>query len=201
MLITISREYGAGGSSVARLVANSLGWQLVDNQLVEEVAKRTGLTTAEVREREERGPTLIERVARALAAATPEVISRSPRELPEAEEAKLVKITDQVVAELASDHAVVVGRAAVAVIGQKVDALHVKLVGSIEYRAQFMADRLGIAFEESERRVRDVDAHRTRYHRQYYDRDWSDPRNYHLVLNTGWLGLPRAAGIIVSAVK
>ncbi len=201
MMVTISREYGAGGSSVARLVADRLGWRVVDNQLVEEVARRTGLTTAEVREREERGPTLIERVARALAAATPEVLGRSSRELPEAEEAKLVKITDQVVAEMASDHAVVVGRAAVAVIGRQVDALHVKLVGSVEYRAQYMADRLGLSYEEAERRVRDVDAHRTRYHAQYYNRDWSDPRNYHLVLNTGWLGLQRAADIIVAAVK
>ena len=45
MLVTISREYGAGGSSLARLVSERLGWQLVDNQLVDKVAARAGLTT------------------------------------------------------------------------------------------------------------------------------------------------------------
>jgi cytidylate kinase len=35
MFITISREYGAGGSVVARLVADALRWRLVDNQVVE----------------------------------------------------------------------------------------------------------------------------------------------------------------------
>ena len=40
MLITISREYGAGGSTVARTVAERLGWRLVDNELVEEIGGR-----------------------------------------------------------------------------------------------------------------------------------------------------------------
>ena len=37
MLVTISRQYGAGGSEVARRVADALGWRLVDNELVERV--------------------------------------------------------------------------------------------------------------------------------------------------------------------
>ena len=43
MLITISRRYGAGGSEVARLVADSLGWRVVDNAFVDAVAERAGL--------------------------------------------------------------------------------------------------------------------------------------------------------------
>ncbi|HEX3928585.1 MAG TPA: cytidylate kinase-like family protein [Gemmatimonadales bacterium] len=200
MMITISREYGAGGSFVAARVAEQLGWRVVDSQLLEEVAKRAGLTTDEVREREERGPTFVERLALALAAETPRVLGKAP-DVPEKEEARLVKITEQVLAEAAADHVVLVGRAAVAVIGDKENALHVKLVGSVEYRAQVIADREKLTFEEAQRRVRDVDAHRASYHRQYYSRDWTDPRNYHLVLNTGWLGPARAADVIVACIR
>ena len=200
MLITISREYGAGGSDLARRVSAQLGWRLVDNQLLEEVARRSGMSTDQVTEREERGPTFVERVARALTAATPEVLGPSPAELPEQEEARLVRITEQVVAEAAQDHAVLVGRAAVAVVGHREGVLHVKVVGSAAYRTGVIAERLGISRDEAEKRIRDVDAHRARYHLQYYDRDWRDPHNYHLVLNTEWLGLERAAAIVIGAV-
>lgn len=201
MLITISREYGAGGSSVAHMVAERLGWRLVDNQLVEEIARRAGMTTAEAQERVERGPTFVERLVRALAASNPEVLTPASVQPPEAEEARLKQITEQVVSEAASNHAVLVGRAASAVIGRREDALHIKLVGSSEYRAQIIADRLGISFDDAARKIRDVDAHRAEYHRCWYQRDWTDSRNYHLVINAGWLGLEQAADLIVALVR
>lgn len=201
MLITVSREYGAGGSTVARDVAERLGWRLVDNQLVEEIARRAGLTTAEAQERVERGPTFVERLVRALAASNPELLTPASVQPPEAEDARLKQITEQVVSESAGDHAVLVGRAAGAVIGRRDDALHIKLVGTIEYRRQIIAERLGVSVEEAERQIRDVDGHRAEYHRRWYQRDWTDARNYHLVINAGWLGLDRAATLIVGLVR
>lgn len=202
MFVTISREYGAGGSTVARRVADTLGWRLVDNQLIEEVATRAGLSVEDIAVREERAPTFIERLARALAVATPELLGPDTVAAPEAEEARLVKITEQVVSDLCAEgDAVFVGRAAVAMLRDRADALHVRLVASPVHRATVVAQRLGVAPEEAAKRVRDVDAHRVRYHRQWYDRDWADPRNYHLTLNTEWLGIDRAAAIVAGAAR
>jgi cytidylate kinase len=200
MLITISREYGAGGSSVARDVAQRLGWRLVDNELVEEISRRAGMSPSQAAERIERGPTLVERVARAFAALTPEALTPPSVQPPEAEDARIQRITEQVIADTAGNHAVLVGRAAVAVIGRQHGALHVKLIGALEYRRAVIADRLGLSETEADQRVRDVDAHRAAYHRRWYQRDWSDPRNYHLVINTGWVGLERAADLVVEAL-
>src|SRR2546430_16333559 len=78
-VITVTRQYGSGGSDIARLVAERLGWQLVDNQFVEEVARRAGVPPDEVAQREERAPGLLERLARTLAGAPPEkVIAPGP---------------------------------------------------------------------------------------------------------------------------
>ena len=70
MFLTISREYGAGGGAMARLVAERLRWRLVDNEVVEEVARLAGMTPDEVARREERGPSFIERLSRSLAMAS-----------------------------------------------------------------------------------------------------------------------------------
>ncbi len=202
MVITISREYGAGGSSVARLVADQLRWRLVDNELVEQVAAMAGVSTAYVARLEERGPSFIERLARALARATPELIGVAGRVVPEEAEAHLVKVTEQVVADACSEGDVVmVGRAAVAVLGRRDDALHVRLVAPADHRAQVVAVREGIDIDEAHKRLKLVDANRSRYHREWYDRTWEDAHNYHLTLNTGWLGLDRAARLVLAAAE
>lgn len=202
MFITISREYGAGGSSIAKLVAERLRWRVVDNQVLEEVARRAGLSPDDVARREERGPSFVERLARALTTATPELIGATEIEPPEADEARLVKITEQVVTDACVEGpAVLVGRAAVALLSRREDALHVRVVAPVAHRVVVIGDRLGVSPEEAARRIKAVDAHRARYHRQWYDRDWHDPRNYHLSLNTGWLGLERSADLVVAMVE
>src|SRR5260370_2257742 len=72
-VITITRKYASGGSEIARLVAAALRWEGIDKEFVDEVARRAGLPAAEVAQREERAPGLLERLARTLAVASPEL--------------------------------------------------------------------------------------------------------------------------------
>jgi len=204
MLITISREFGAGGSEVAARVASLLGWRVVDNELVERVAARAGLTPEDVAQREERVPTFIERLAHALVAATPELLVP-----PEAggtasslSEEDLVRVTELVVEEVAAEgNVVLVGRAAPAVLARERDAIHVKLVAPREWRIRAAAARLAVPLQEAATITDDTDKNRARYHRQYYERDWNDPVNYHMLLNTAALGLDGAAAVIVDRAK
>jgi CMP/dCMP kinase len=204
MLITISREYGAGGAEVARLVAEALGWRLVDNELVDRVAARAGLSPEDVKDREERVLGFVERLARTLVAATPELFPPPQAEgtVPKLQEVDLVRITESVVAEVASEGRVVlVGRAAAAVLASERDALHVRLVAPKAFRINAVANRLGIPPGEAEKLLDETDRARARYHRQYYQRDSRDPVGYHLVLNTAALGVDGAARLVVAAVK
>src|SRR5688500_4672784 len=73
-IVTISRMYGSGGSEVAEQVAHALGWDLLDNELVDAVAVRLGVSSAEVSAREERVPSLAERFADALSLGVPEAM-------------------------------------------------------------------------------------------------------------------------------
>src|SRR5213079_1199605 len=72
-VITITRQYASGGSEVARLVAAELRWDVIDNEFVDEVARRVGLPPDAVAQREERTAGLLERLARTLAAGSPEM--------------------------------------------------------------------------------------------------------------------------------
>jgi len=202
MLITISRQYGAGGSEVAKLVADALGWRLVDNELVEKVGARAGLSAEEIAGIEERTPSFIERLAQVLATSTPELFPPPTGTVPELSEATLVRITEAVVAEAAAEgRAVLVGRAAPAVLAREREALHVKLVASRPFRIRVAATRLGLDLKDAERVMQQTDAQRERYHREHYGRDWSDPVGYHMVLNTERLGYDGTVAIIVAEVR
>jgi len=204
MLITISRQFGAGGSEVARQVAEALGWRVVDNELVEEVASLAGLPPETVAEREERAASFAERLARTLAASAPELLPPPVPggTVPELQEADLVHLTERVVAEAASKgKLVLVGRAATAVLARERDSLHVRLVAPKAYRIAAAAARLGLDSDQAAAAVDQSDAARARYHRQYYQRDWNDPVNYHLVVNTGALGLEGATAVIVAEAR
>lgn len=202
MVITISRQFGAGGSEVAQRVATALGWRVVDNELVEQVAARAGMSPNEVAEREERAPSFIERLTRTLAAQNPELFPPQDGTVKEMDEASLVRVTETVVGELARQGRVVmVGRAAPAVIGQQENALHVKLVAPKAFRIPAIIARFGLSPEDAARQLGEVDSHRSRYHKDYYQRDWNDPINYHMTLNTGLLGLDGAAAVVVARAR
>src|SRR3989442_2882897 len=102
-VITITRQYASGGSEVARLVAGALGWTVIDNEFVDQVAERAGLPAAEVAQLEERAPGLLERLARTLAVASPEMFLASAAAPPvERDEATIVQVTERGIAEAAA---------------------------------------------------------------------------------------------------
>src|SRR5205814_1677785 len=102
-VITVTRQYASGGSDVAHRVAVALDWTVIDNEFVDQVAQRAGLPVEEVAQREERAPGLLERLARTLAVASPEMfISSATAPRVEQDEATIVKMTERVIAEAAA---------------------------------------------------------------------------------------------------
>jgi len=203
-LVTITRQYASGGSEVARLVAERLGWTLIDNEFVDQVARLAGVSRDEVARREERAPGLLERLARTLAVASPEMfITTAGAPAPvEADEVTLVKMTERVIAEAAAEGRVVlVGRGAQAVLASRPNALHVYVVASKQFRRQLAVDKLGIDPSNVDKTMQETDRQRDEYVKTHYDRDRQDLTQYDMVLNAERLGFEGAAELIVTEVK
>jgi cytidylate kinase len=204
-VITVTRQYGSGGSKVAALVAAQLGWTLVDNEFVEEVARSAGLSVATVVALEERAPSLKERLVSALATASPEVFvpTSAPTDEEKTEE-RIVRHTERVIAEAAQHGRVVlVGRGAQAVLASATPelALHVYVIAPHEERVRTIMRRLSVDAREAGRVTDQTDANRDRYVERWYGRRRQDPANYHLVVNTTLLGYEGAAELVVTAAR
>ena len=186
------------------MVQRLAGWTLIDNEFVDQVARLAGVPRDEVARREERAPGLLERLARTLAVASPEMfITTGEHSIPvDSEEETLVKTTERVIAEAAREGRVVlVGRGAQAVLASRANALHVYVVASKAFRRQVAVERLGVDPTTAEKTIHDTDQHRDQYVKTRYGRDRQDLTQYDLVLNSERLGFEGAAEIIVAEVK
>jgi cytidylate kinase len=201
MVITISRQFASGGADVARRVAEALGWNFVDRALIDQVAARAGVSPEDVASLEERPPGFLERLIR-FSAELPDPSVPSTVPLEDFEEAKLVRVTRQLVTELASQgRVVIVGRASSAILGERPDVCHVRLVAAVDIRIEFAQQLLDIDREAASELLKQRDAERAHYYREFYDVDWNDATHYDLVLNTGRLGFDRAAALIVTHAR
>jgi cytidylate kinase len=202
-LITITRQFASGGSDIAQRVARGLHWTVIDNEFVDEVARRAGLPAEEVAQREERAPGLLERLARTLAVASPELFIAAPS-VPQVErdEAAIIKLTERIIHEAAVEGRVVlVGRGAQAVLAQRADALHVFVVASRAWRVRLAMERLGIEAAEAGKRIDETEHRRDQYVKRYYERRRDDPTRYDLVVNSERLGFEGAAAAVVGEAR
>ncbi len=204
-VITVSRQYGSGGSAVARLVAEALSWTLIDNDFVDRVAERAGVPRDLVAEQEERAPSLLDRLARALARTSPDVVLAGadvPPPSPVDAEASLVRITQAVIGEAVQHGDVVlVGRGAQAHLAERHDVFHVFVAAPRDVRVNAVVERLGMSLKDAEHAVNETDANRVRYVKTHYGRVWGNPADYHLVVNTAFLGCEGAAAVVVGAAR
>jgi len=201
-IVTISRQFGSGGSDVARRVASALGWSLLDNAIVDAVAEQLGTTPAAVEAREERVPSLAERLASAMTLGTPEyvpVISAVPA--PPFED-RIVEVTRRIVQRaIAEGPVVVVGRGAQAMLAERRDALHVFCYAPREALVQRVAERERLSPADAEKLVAERNSQREQYVRRHWQRSWLAHEHYHVCLNTAWLGVAQAADVIVSMMR
>lgn len=200
-IVTISRQYGSGGSEVARRAARLLGWELLDNGVVDAVAARLGVSIAEVKAREERAPSLAERLASAMALGSQEWVNPVASAKRPTDE-QMLEVTRHVVDEAVSrGPVVIVGRGAQAMLSERTDALHVFCHAPRKALIARCIERDRVDEKEAARIVDETNKHRKEWVRLHWDREWAAAENYHLSVNTGWLGVEGAAELIAQAAR
>ena len=198
-VVTVSRQYGAGGRRVAPAVAEALGFAFVDREVAEEAARRLGLAPEVAEAMDERAPAIVEEVGMALAAATP---GYGLAPLPELDERALAEATRRVIASLAeAGDYVILGRGAQAALADRADAVHLSLVADLRDRILRISEWQNVDEKEAAIRCERADSERAHYLRRFYGRDIRDPLLYDCVLNTSRLQVEGAAEIAVAVAR
>jgi len=201
-IITVSRQFASGGGEIAQRLAEAMGVQLVDRQIINEVARRLGLPEDVVSERDERGETVIGRLVSALRVSYPDVAAPPdlldlPGDYPELSNRAYVQVTEQVIQEAArTENAVIVGRGSQFVLRNHPRTIHVHIYAPFDMRVQAVMEEQSVGRSDAERTVRDFDGARARYARHFYHSDWQAPQHYHVLINAGQMDRETAVGVI-----
>jgi cytidylate kinase len=196
-VVTVSRQYGAGGRRIGPAVAQALGFVFVDREIAEEAARRIGLDPKVAEARDERAPAVVEEIGLALAAATPGYVT-----IPELDDRTLADATRRVILALAEAGGyVILGRGSQAILAGRPDACHLSLVGERSDRARRVAEWQGIDEKEASALCERVDAERANYVRRFYGRHIADPLLYDVVLNTSQLSPDLATALAIETAR
>ena len=187
-IITISREFGSGGHTVGKKVAERLGIPCYDNELIQKIAEQSGFVEEYIKEEGEHVPQ-----SSWLASAFTGWNWNGP-----SNQDLLWTIQRNIILELAEkESCVIVGRCADFILRDK-NCLRVFIHASMEKRAVRIVNEYGERREAPEQRLKSKDKRRASYYRFYTDMKWGHSQNYHIALDSGELGLDKCADIICS---
>ena len=195
----MAREYESGGDRIAALLAERLGWKLIDGALIEEVAQLAHVDSELVRRFDERVDSWVHRISRrALTYGAFDAVAVLP------ETAIFDAETMALLTRAAIEHAweigkcVVVGRGSQCILQQHSDVFHVFLFAPFASRVANARLHEGPAADALER-VRAADAQRARYVQMNFGQEWRNPHLYDLMVSTQ-LGEERVVSTILAGM-
>ncbi len=186
--IAISRQVGARGTTIARVVGARLGWPVYDHELLEKLAAEMEVGVRWLECRDERTSNWLQERLASLT-GDPSMSDGSFRH-------HLIRV---LFALACKGHCVIVGRGAAHTL-PAATTLRVRLIGALEDRVRVMARQLNVAPEQAMRQVQRMDRERDRFVKQNFHRDPADPLQYDLILNASRFDDDEAADIICKAL-
>ena len=209
-VITIGRQFGAGGRTVAEMLAGRLKVDVLDSQLINSVAQRLQLPKEEVEAEDEQPGSLLHRLLMALGSASgepmipPETAAWNPPNVDPVFDTRraVLEITQQVIREAAREgNVIIIGRGGAYILRDFPGALHVYLRAAESARLKSVMARFNLSEEEARRRLKQTDENWTAYIKQVYGHDRNLPSHYDLVLDTGRLGYEATVEAILAALR
>ena len=182
--LTISREYGSGGARVAQILAEWLGWKLLDGALIDAIARAAHVDMSVVQHYDEH----VESWLRSLnqqamrAAALAAGIALNGQNC--FDEDMMTALTRQIVEQAYSTgNCVIVGRGAQCILQRQPGVYHVFVYAPFRERLHRLRQRLGSAVNV-EHRIQEIDSARAQYLHQRFATKWNDPHLYNLMISS-----------------
>ena len=186
-IVTIGREFGSGGRTIGRLLAQRRGVPCYDREILEEISEKSGFAQQYI---EEMGEYTQPGFLSGLFSNRFYYQGQSNEDI-------IWLYQRQLIQELAErESCVIVGRCADYILQDREDVLRVFIHANLEFRARRIVDVYGQREAAPEQRLREKDRRRAAYYQFYTDMRWGDARNYHVSLDVSKLGFERCVNLL-----
>ncbi|GBC60822.1 cytidylate kinase-like family protein [Desulfonema ishimotonii] len=200
-VITISRQFGAGGKTLGKVLAKKLGYELVDEDIIQMVADKANVSTDWVESTEkEAGGKLLKFMSGLISKSYVERILGDDKGYMD-EEIYVNALRDVIQQVAKEDNVIVVGRGGQYVLQDHPGAFHVLLIADMADRITFMENHYDLSHEEAKRVVEQQGSRRANLYRKFGKEDYDLPNLYHVVLNMSKLDMDKASDFIFRMVS
>ena len=192
MIITISREYGAGGHSVGQKVAKELGIEFYDRDIIRSAVRNSGMDARDIERAEEE----ISRADAFWRWITPAAYVDQRETIHEVERRIILMFARK-------GPCVLLGRCADVILEEaNIESLNVFIYATDIHRAVRISELIGSKDpNEIQKAMKRTDTARRSYYEQITNRHWGDSRNYSMSLDSGLLGYDGCAELICQAAR
>jgi cytidylate kinase len=200
-VITISRQFGAGGITLGKMIAESLGYTFADSDIIQRVAKEANVSTNWVEAFEKEAGSKVSRLVSNM--VSKRLLNRVlGDERGYLDEKIYLDYLVLIIAQCADEGDVVIlGRGSQYILNDHPDAHHILLVNTLENRIKFMMNRYDMSHKKAERTVLNEDRRRTNLYKRLGKSDYESPMLYDMILNMGRVDLESACQMVCRLAK
>lgn len=200
-VITISRQYGAGGKTLGKMIADELDYEFGDSEIIAKVAEMANVSTHWVETVEnEAGGKLSRFITRMVSKPLVDRILKDERGY--IDEEIYLDYLVLIIAQVADEgNAVILGRGSQYILNDHPDAFHILMIDEFENRVRFMKENYELSESRAARVVRGEDKRRRALYQKLGKTDYDDPFLYHLVLNMSKISLEEAKNMVCGLVQ
>jgi cytidylate kinase len=200
-VITISRQFGAGGRTLGEMVSEKLGYEFYDNEVIQMVSIQAKVSADSVAALEKETVGIFKKfMADIVPKSLKDLMVSRKQEI--IDEEIYVDILQKIITEIAEDgNAVIIGRGSQYILKDRGDVFHVLITADGNDREKFLEKKYDLTHEQTVRAVSQDDRRRANLYRKFGETDYDEPDRYHLVLNTSKLDFETASELICELVK
>ena len=189
-IITISREFGSGGRTIGKEVAQKLGIPCYDQEIIDKLEEQSGFSKEYIAERGE--------YAHHASWFANMFASHNSIHAPSNQD-YLWALQKRVLTDIAAQGpCVIVGRCADSILKKDYNCLRVFIHASLEKREERIVKVYGYRKDSPKKRLKKKDKKRKAYYRYYTETEWGVAKNYHIALDSGALGIEKCVDIIAA---
>ena len=188
IVITIAREYGSGGRYIGKLVAEKLGIKLYDKEFVKKVAEETGLSEEFIKNNEQKRDALAD-------LNNGYYFGLNNADELFLKESEIIKNTAE------KESCVIVGRCADFILNDRKDVTKVFIYSDMENKVKRATEFYGLDKAKAEKEITRINKLRANHYKHYTEKEWNNPNNYDICINSDTLGVEKSADLICEMVN
>jgi len=197
-IITISREYGSGGRYVGELLAKELDIPFYDKEIIQMVAKKSGLSEGFIEKSEETLPNTFLHNLKYSAYSTYDSIAFYDTPVTD----KVFLAQSAVIKELAAQGScVIVGRCADYILRDDPRLVTIFIRAGVDDKVNRAVEYYSLSSDKAPERIRKIDKSRRNYYKYYTNRQWGSFEHFDLAINTTFTGVAGAVAVIATMLR